>query len=103
MADDAPRTGFYGARPVIWVEGKAQDSLSVTRLQSVLVEETTLGLFRCEARLLNSDYALFDGSLLDFGKTFSVQFGPPEVAGPVFAGRITGMEADYGPQRPPDL
>lgn len=110
MSDGSPRTGFYAARPTIRVDGQLQDELSVTLLRSVMVEETTLGLFRCEARFLNwgpkggaPDYLLYDGRTLDFGKTFSVEFGPPEVTGPVFAGRITALEADYGQQRPPEL
>lgn len=107
---DAPRTGFYAARPVLKVDGQVQDALSVSLLQSILIEETTLGLFRCEARFLNfgqrdtkADFLLFDGKILDFGKPFAVEFGPPDATAAVFNGRITGMEAQYGAQRPPEL
>ena len=107
---DTPRTGQYAARPTLRVDGQAQNELTANLLQSVMVEETTRGLFRCEASFRNwgpkntdSDFLLFDGTLLDFGKTFSVEFGPPSVAGPLFAGRIMGMEANYPQQKPPEL
>jgi phage protein D len=110
MADTQPRTGFYAARPVIRIDGQAQPDLGQSLLLSLLAEETTLGLFRCEARFLNwgpkagsADFLLFDGDVIDFGKTMSIEIGPPSVAGPVFAGRITGMEAQYPASRPPEL
>src|SRR4030095_2564007 len=110
MPEAAVQTGFYASRPTIRVDGKVQDDLGARLLQSLFIEETTLGLFRCEAPLLNGgtrgrdvDFLLFDGQVLAFGKPFSVEFGPPGVAGPVFAGRITGFEAQYPPQRPPEL
>ena len=110
MADTQTRTGFYAARPIVRVEGAVQDALGESLLLSLFAEETTLGLFRCEARFLNwgpkdsaVDYLLFDGGILDFGKTISFEFGPPSVSGPIFAGRIAGMEAQYPAQRPPEL
>ena len=46
---------------------------------------------------------LFDRQALDFGKTISVEFGPPGATSPVFAGRISRIEAHYPHQRPPEL
>src|SRR5262245_11832738 len=110
MPDAAVQTEFYASRPTIRVDGKVQDDLGNKVLQSLLIEETTLGLFRCEARLLNwgtkgrdVDFLFFDGQVLAFGKPFSVELGPPGTTGPTFAGRITGIEAQYPPQRPPEL
>ena len=110
MADTSLRSGLYSARPVIRLDGQAQNELVASLLQSVMVEETTLGLFRCEAGFRNwgpvgagSDFLLFDGTILDFGKTLSIEFGPASVAGPVFAGRITGLEATYRQDKPPEL
>jgi hypothetical protein len=102
---------FFAARPSIRVEGQLQDSLGDLALQSLLVEETTLGLFRCEATFLNwgprggndVGFLFFDRNVLDFGKTISVEFGPPSSTGPVFAGRISGIEGQYPPARPPEL
>jgi hypothetical protein len=102
---------FFAARPSIRIDGQLQDALGDLALQSLLIEETTLGLFRCEASFLNwgpkggSDvgFLFFDRSVLDFGKTISVEFGPPSSSGPVFAGRISGIEGQYPPARPPEL
>jgi len=110
MASNQGQTGLFGARPTIRVDGVVQDALGDFLLQSLMVEETTRGLFRCEATFLNwgpknreVGFLFFDRDVLDFGKAFAVAFGPPESAGPVFAGRITGIEAQYPPHRPPEL
>jgi uncharacterized protein len=110
MAVDNAQSVFFAARPTIRVDGQLHDQLGDVVLQSLLIEETTLGLFRCEASFLNwgpkdrqVGFLFFDRSILDFGKPFSVEFGPPAANGPVFAGRITGLEAQYPPHRPPEL
>lgn len=101
MPDNAPTTGYYTSTPTLKVDGAAQDSLGVL-LASLLVEETTLGLFRCEAHIGNwatkndsPDFLHFDRAVVDFGKEFSVEFGPPGAQLEVFRGRITGLEAHY--------
>jgi uncharacterized protein len=110
MADQNPQMAYYASRPTLRVEGQDQTSLSDLQLQSLLVEETTLGLFRCEASFLNwgpkdnaVGFLFFDRQLFDFGKAISVEFGPPGESGPVFAGRITGIEAAYPGHRAPEL
>jgi uncharacterized protein len=110
MATDSIQAGFYASRPTIRIDGTIQAGLGDVLLQSLLVEETTLGLFRCEANFLNwgpkngeVGFLFFDRQMLDFGKTFSVEFGPVGSAGPVFAGRISGIEAQYPPHRPPEV
>ena len=110
MTDNGTQTGFFASRPTIRVDGQLQAALGDALLQSLLVEETTLGLFRCEANFNNwgpkdnqVGFLFFDRQILDFGKAFSVEFGPPGTAGPVFAGRITGLEAQYPPARPPEF
>ena len=108
MSDNA---SFYPSRPVLRVDGEEKPALGTAGLVSLLVEETTIGLFRCEARFLNwgptsggtADYLLFDRETLDFGKTLSVELGQPGKSKAVFAGRITALEAIYPPQRPPEL
>ena len=52
MAVEAPHAAFFAARPTIRVDGQAQDGLGDLVLQSLLIEETTQGLFRCEASFL---------------------------------------------------
>lgn len=108
MADGV--TGFYASRPSIRVDGQPRPELGDALLVSLLVEETLLGLFRCEARLLNwgpkqgqVGFLFFDGQVLDFGKSFAVELGPPGASRRVFAGRIMGLEAHYPPNSPPEL
>jgi phage protein D len=103
-------TAYYASRPTVLVGGRPQPGLGDSQLLSLLVEETTLGLFRCEARFLNwgpkddhTDFLFFDRQVLDFGKDFAVELGPPGASRRAFAGRITGLEAQYPPRRPPEL
>ena len=110
MSDSAPQPRFFAARPVIRVDGRIEALLGDELLQSMLVEESTQGLFRCEAAFLNwgprnegEGLLLFDKPLLDFGKVFAVEFGPPDNLSSVFAGRVTGVEAHYPSDRPPEL
>jgi phage protein D len=109
MADSTPVTGFYSSTPTLKVDGTAKPSLGPV-LQSLLVEETTLGLFRCEATFSNwgtkddhADFLFFDRQTLDFGKELSVEFGPPGSQSQVFKGRIAGMEAHYPKANEPVL
>src|ERR1700759_5448675 len=105
-----PESNPKDPRPVIKVDGEEKAALGSTLLLSLLVEETTLGLCRCEAHFLNwgpkndtADFLLFDRQTLDFGKEFSVEFGPPDARTSIFKGRITGIEAHYPAQRAPEL
>ncbi len=107
---DLSQPGFYASRPTVRIDGQIDAALGDVFLQSMVVEETTMGLFRCEANFVNwgpkdSDvrFLFFDRQTLDFGKTFSAEFGPPGAASPVFAGRITGIEAQYAPKSPPEF
>ncbi len=101
---------FYASRPTIKIDGTEQRELSESLLQSLLIEETTLGLFRCEARFANwgaqgdrVDFYLFDGRIVDFGKEIEIELGPPGGARRVFKGRISALEAHYAKERPPEL
>src|SRR5215471_4503745 len=111
MADNGKaQTGFYASRPTIKVDGQKNDKLGDALLLSLLVEETTLSLSRCEAHFQNwgpkddrVDFLLFDRQTLDFGKEFAVEMGPSDSSQEVFSGRITGLEAEYPPARAPEL
>ncbi len=110
MANAATNSSYFAARPILRIDGEIQQLLAERQLQSLLVEENTLGLFRCEANFINwgpkngkVDFLYFDQQVLDFGKVFSVEFGPPGANAPVFAGRITGIEAHYPMNRPPEI
>jgi hypothetical protein len=110
MSDQPSQTAFYASRPRLRIDGELAEDLGNNMLQSLLVEESTLGLFRCEASFLNwgpkeggVGFLFFDRQQLDFGKTFSAEYGPPDGAGPVFSGRISGLEANYLPERQPEF
>lgn len=99
-----PPPSAYISRPQILIDGQPNDQLTSDVL-SVLVEETTAGLFRCEARCSNygvrsggMGYFYFGRDVVDFGKAFAVQIGPGDEARQVFKGRISGIEADYPQQ-----
>lgn len=101
---------LYASRPTIRIDATEQRELSESLLQSLLVEETTLGLFRCEARLANwgpqgdrVDFYLFDGQVVGFGKEIEIELGPPGSSRRVFKGRISALEAHYPKERPPEL
>lgn len=109
MGDAGSTTAFYAARPTFTIDG--QDELGlVDGLLSLVVEETTAGLYRCEATFGNwgstsgsVDYVYFDRQLLDFGKTFAVRAGDGDAAGQLFDGRITGLEGIFPQSRPPEI
>ena len=101
--------GLYAAQPAFQVDGREQPALT-TFLQTLLVEETTLGLSRCELTLLNwsstgtePDYLHSDRSVLDFGKRLEISIGAGDAAGAIFKGRITGLEGRFPAGRPPEL
>lgn len=70
-------SGFDNARPVISIDGIENAGL-YANITALLVEETTEGLFRCEATFGNwggSGYIYFDRAVLDFGKTIAITIG----------------------------
>jgi uncharacterized protein len=110
MPDGSQSSLNFSARPTIRVDGTIQSLLGDQDLQSLLVEETTLGLFRCEANFRNwgganggVGFVYFDRKVLDFGKAFAVEFGPPGASNAVFAGRISGIEANYPAAQIPEI
>jgi phage protein D len=100
---------YYASRPVISIDGQVDSLLGDPLLTSLLVEETTRGLFRCEARFRNwsagrnNPYRFFDGEILDFGKSFKVELGQPNQLKTVFEGRIMGLEGQYPPGTSPEI
>jgi uncharacterized protein len=110
MSDTGTQPRFFAARPSIRVDARLEPALGEQYLTRLLVEETTQGLFRCEASFVNwgprgegEGLILLDRQLLDFGKPFAVEFGPPDNSNAVFAGRITAIEAHYPQDSPPEL
>jgi uncharacterized protein len=109
MPDPGAANPFYSARPLLQVNGEDEAGLS-DGLLSLMVEETTEGLFRCEATLGNwgsrgstVDFLYFDRSLLDFGRDFAVTAGSGEAEARLFDGRISGIEAHFPQDRPSEV
>jgi len=109
MGNPGTVSSFVPARPVIYVDNKKTPALS-EGLLSFLVEETTEGLYRCEAAFGNwgtkgneVGFLYFDRQLFDFGKPFAIDTGEGETAARVFDGRIMGLESQYPAGRPPEL
>lgn len=109
MGDAGSTSGFYSGRPSLSVDGQKNDALS-DGLLSLLAEETTAGLYRCEATVANwgasgqsADFLYFDRDLLDFGKPFAVVAGDGDAEATLFDGHITGLEARYPQGRAPEL
>ena len=86
------------ARPTVNIGGN-DDATLEQGLTSLLIVETTSGLYRCEATFGNwglhnnaIDFLYFDRQTLDFGKAFKIKIGNNVL----FDGRITGLEAHFG-------
>jgi phage protein D len=101
--------GIVSADAVIKIDGQDKPELN-NGLLSVLVEETSAGLCRCEARFGNwgggaagPDYLYLDRELLDFGKELILQLGTGAGQGVVFRGRISAIEAQYAATAPPSV
>lgn len=109
MPDPGTTSAFYAAQPSVQLDGADAPQLS-NGLLSLVVEETTAGLYCCEATLGNwgnhqgtVGYLYFDRQVLDFGKRFAVRAGDGEAAAILFDGRITGLEAQFPQNRPPQM
>ena len=96
---------FKNARPAITVVGRDKPELT-EGLLSLLIVESTNGLYRCEAVFGNwgtvnnsIGFLYFDRSLLDFGKSFKVKLGSDVI----FDGRIMGLEAHFPEGRSPEI
>lgn len=104
-----PTSALYSARPRLRLDGRDQPAL-VDGLLSLVVEETTAGLYRCEAVFGNwgtkggsPGFLFFDRATFEFGKPLEVDMGDGEAAAKVFSGRISGLEARFPEGRPPEI
>lgn len=102
---DGNDTRLRIARPTFKVDGQEQGPLASALLE-LSVEESTDGLYRCEATFGNlgpkdggTGFLYFDRKLLDFGKTFSVWLGTDVL----FEGRITALEGLFLESSPPAI
>jgi phage protein D len=109
MGDLGTTSIFYSAKPSVSLENQVDPGLT-DGLLNLLVEETTAGLFRCEATFGNwgsvnsgTGYIYFDRRILDFGKILTINSGDGETQAQIFKGYITGIEAHYPKTRPPEI
>ena len=111
MGDFGSTPAVYSARPRITLDGTARPVLAAEGLLTLLVEETTDGLYRCEATFGNwgpsgdgaPNFAFFDRQTFDFGTRLVLEAGAGGSAAQLFDGVITGLEAHYPNARPPEL
>lgn len=100
---------IYAARPKFFLDGQEKAGLA-EGLLSMQVEETSAGLYRCEAVFANwgskngtTDFLYFDRQLLDFGKKLRIEAGGGVGAGQIFEGRITAIEGRFLRERPHEV
>ncbi len=97
--------GLLPARPTFSVGGRNLPELA-QNLTSLLVEESSTGLSRCEATFINwgtkngrTDILYFDRATLDFGKALKVIVGNSAI----FDGRIMAIEGHFPDGRSPEV
>jgi hypothetical protein len=100
---------IYPARPKFFVDGQEQVGLS-EGLLSLQIEETSAGLYSCEATFANwgakdgtASFIYFDRRVLDFGKKLRVEAGGGVGAGQVFEGKMTAIEGRFLRERPHEV
>src|SRR5215207_6662520 len=93
------------SRPTILVGGREVPELG-TEMQSLMIAENTIGLYRCEARFGNwgsvngkADFLFFDRKILEFGKDFEVKLESDSL----FRGKIMGLEAGFPEGASPEI
>lgn len=101
--------GIISAEAAFRIDDEPQPRLNAALL-SVIVEERSDGLYRCEARFGNwagsngsADYVYFDRALLDFGKELAVTMGSDEAEAELFRGKISALEGQFRPGEPPQI
>jgi phage protein D len=109
MGDLGSSSAFYASRPDLTIDGREVTNLE-EGLLSLSIEETTAGLFCCEACFGNwgsgaaeVGFLYFDRRVFDFGRELGVTLGDGDSRAPVFSGRITALEGRYPRQAPPEL
>lgn len=110
MPDAGMNPGLVAARPTIAVDGEVQERLAEDLL-TLRVEETTDGLYHCEATLANwgpigggeVDFLYLDRETFDFGTEIRIQTLGGTESHTVFEGRVTGLESQVPGTQPPTV
>ncbi|HEX7832082.1 MAG TPA: contractile injection system protein, VgrG/Pvc8 family [Thermoanaerobaculia bacterium] len=100
-----PADKMKATRPTIFVEG-TEDAALAQGLLRMLIHEQVQGLYRAELRFGNwgpkgnaIGFLYFDRKKLDFGKTIRLELDKT----PLFEGRISAIEADFGEGASPEI
>lgn len=109
MPDAGVKTGIQSARPDVSVDGKVRQTLSEDLL-AMRIEETTDGLYSCEATFANwgagdgtVDFVYLDRETFDFGTDLSIDLLGGDKMRTVFEGRVTALESQVPGTQPPSL
>jgi phage protein D len=101
--------GVINADAQIEIDGERNPNISAGLL-SLLVEETTESLYRCEACFGNwgntedgPSFLYLDREILDFGKSLTVTLGSGDGSRQVFMGYISALEAQFTQDSPPTI
>jgi uncharacterized protein len=105
-----PPVTAYFPQPRISVDGRVNEALGRDTV-SLSVEETTDGLYTCDARFVNFGpqarggvgYLYFGRDVLEFGKEVAVELGSRDASRQVFTGRISALEAHYATGQGPEI
>lgn len=100
----------YSARPTVRVNGQAYPKVSELLLTMEMTEQEG-GLSALELRLSNiasntqggADYAFEDDQILKLGSAIALYSGDETAPQEIFRGTITGLEADFPEEAPPEL
>ena len=110
MPDAGVQTGIVSARPTVAVAGEVREDLA-DDLLAMRVEETTDGLYACEATFANwgpvgggeVDFLYLDRETFDFGTELTIDALAGEERKTVFEGRVTALESQVQGPQPPTL
>lgn len=109
MTELGAPAGVVTAEASIEIDGEPQPELNIALL-TLLIEENTDGLYRCEARFGNwgqvgdeVNYRFFDRSLLDFGKEIVITLGTDDSEDEVFRGFISALEGQFSANQPASI
>lgn len=110
MPDAGVKTGVVAARPSFTVDGEVRDDLAQDLL-GLRVEETTDGLYSCEATFANwgplgggeVGFVHFERETFNFGMDLAIDALAGDERKTVFEGRVTGLESQVPHAQAPSL
>ncbi|MDH5666850.1 MAG: contractile injection system protein, VgrG/Pvc8 family [Nitrospira sp.] len=103
-------SAVYSARPTIQIDQQSYDKVSELLIGMDITEQEG-GLSSLQLRLSNvasdpsggASFAFEDGSIVTLGKSILVFAGPVSTPMEIFRGMITGVEAEFREEGPPEL